>query len=184
MKFFKNNTYYAVLIFSLLITIAILIVYAGKPSDYNEKDYKKETRSGNTVRYVDLTEEDFWGGGERHVRVKNESGVSAYVRITLDYRVTDGEGGLCEYIISDNDYLSVNSDFWIQIGSSYYSKTPLDPGKYSPFFIESQKAADSNGNRVDLYININGIASSDVASLETEWGIKVDEKGQVTGGFS
>ena len=125
--------------------------------------------------------EEFWGGGERHVRVKNNSAIEAYVRCTPLFTVRDQYGNVCDAVIVENEILDVNYEDWVRIGSYYYCKKPVGGGKYTPFLIEGCKKTTEDGKRIELEFLVSAIDSSDAETVLGQWGISVNEDGTIGG---
>lgn len=144
--------------------------------------YANSDESGHrSPGMVDAVEEDFWGDGELHVRVKNVDVIGAYVRILPEFSARDKNGDLCDLIVNDEDHFIVNSEYWIKIGAYYYYKFKLAPGKYTQFFIESFDPADGRGNSVEVKFTVDALDCSDPLSVQEQWKINVNAFGEITG---
>ena len=125
---------------------------------------------------VSVKTEEFWGGGERHVRVLNTGKTTVFVRVTPYYKVTDPSGALRDAVVSDGAVLTVNTSSWIRRGGSYYCLTPVPPGKYTPFFIESCASSLPDGFALDISFVLRAVPADDLASLSS-WGLRVSSSG-------
>ena len=113
----------------------------------------------------DVIEEDFWGDGQRHVRVKNTGDVPVYVKITPSFTAKNASGEICDTIIRDDEVMDINHDCWLKRGGSYYYSIALKPGKYTAFFVSSCRTVDAAGNALDIRFDIDTVSAETFSEL-------------------
>ena len=143
--------------------------------------YVRDTSSGLSIRSEEngITTEEFWGDGKRHVRVKNQTSDEVYVRATPVYTVTDPQGRLVDAIISDGEYLEINTNGWFRIGGSYYYRYPLGAGKYTSFLITDALSVDKNGNYVKTDFILSSADRSSVLAGSCGWEVVLEAGGSI-----
>ena len=142
----------------------------------------KSDIDGNAIgRSVKLKEENFWGDGERHMRVRNQSDFPVYVKVTPYFTARDSSGEVCDCIVRDEDYLDLDLESWIKIGGSYYFRMPLEGNRYTPFLIRSCRTLDTYGRTVAVRFEISGIDAQDVKSVRDRWKVSVTDEGVIDG---
>ncbi len=150
------------------------------PADSGTLIFENAVGRDSAGRKVELEEENFWGGGERHVRVKNLSAFPAYVRVTPYFTARNGEGEVCDVIARDDEYLDLDLTDWIKIGGSYYYRTPLDARRYTSFLVNACKKTDPDGNTIGVRFELSGIDARDFESVRSKWKVTVSDDGTIT----
>ena len=168
---------------AFMLICAIIAIKAFLPSEKSEGalEYVSESDGSIIGRRIELKEENFWGDGERHVRIKNMSDHPAYVRVTPYYTVRASDGSVCDAIIRDGEVLALSSADWLMIGQSYYYKYPLAARKYTPFLIEGCSSLDPSGKVLEVRFEISGIDAEDVKTVRDRWKVSVTDEGVIEG---
>ncbi len=173
----KIDKYLTMSCAAIIICLLLLGMIAGIKTLF--KDEEKETVNTFVGSYVKVETEEFWGGGVRHIRVKNNGNIEAYVRCTPIFTVRDEKGNVCDAILVEDEVLDINYDAWVRIGSYYYCRKPVAGGKYTPFVVEGCKSETDEGYAIDLKLLVSAIDSSDPATVFAQWGISVNSDGTI-----
>ena len=125
-----------------------------------------------------ITEEQFNEntGLKEHVQIKNTSDIPAYIRVRLVSYNKDGDmivGGAGKLPSDD----ALNLADWVQIGSYYYCKTPIDAGQPTPELITSYQLEDGQV----LEILAEAIQSEPTRAVSDAWNITIGTDGTITG---
>lgn len=175
----KFDKYLTLSFAAITVCLIILGVISGIKTVFRES----QSEAVNTFigSYVKVETEEFWGGGERHVRIRNNSSTEAYVRCTPIFTVRDADGNVCDAVIVEEEVLNVNYRDWVRIGSYYYCKKPVGGGKYTPFLIEGCKSTTDDGKSIELKFLVSAIDSSDAGTVLMQWGIAPNDDGTIGG---
>ncbi len=173
----KIDKYLTLSCAAIILCLMLLGVIVGIKTLFKEE--AKESVNTFVGSYVRVETEEFWGGGERHIRVKNNGNIEAYVRCTPIFTVRDNSGNVRDAILVEEEVLKINYDSWVRIGSYYYCRMPVAGGKYTPFVVESCKSETDEGYRIDLKMLVSAIDSSDPATVQAQWGISVNPDGTI-----
>ena len=187
----KNDKTFGIIRFSgyLILFFAILCVSAYGIKSLISKDkqndallvYENVSDGSIIARTTQLKEENFWGDGKRHVRIKNLSDYAAYVKVTPYFTARDENGLIRDCIIRDEEFLDLDLANWVKIGDSYYYSTPLEAKKYTTFLVKDCRETDSDGNMVSVRFQLQGIDAEDRQSVKDKWHIELTEKGEILG---
>ena len=149
---FKKRSIEFCLYFVFITLLIIFVVYISKnvlsgsdDQKYNDDNYASVFLSSDEN---DIVEEDFWGGGKRHVRFKNCGNDTMYLKVTPYFSVIDKNGELCDCIVRDDRFADIDYNNWIKNGVGYIYKYPLQAGKYTQFFVNNCMGSDIHGNTV------------------------------------
>ena len=115
-------------------------------------------------------------GLKEHVQIKNTSDIPAYIRVRLVSYNKDGDiivGGAGKLPSDD----ALNLDDWVQIGSYYYCKTPIDAGQPTLELITSYQLEDGQV----LEILAEAIQSEPTRAVSDAWNITIGTDGIITG---
>lgn len=168
--------------FALLLCVyGLKTAISGGEPDAETLDYNNESDGSIIARSILLKEENFWGDGKRHVRVKNLSDYPAYVKVTPYFTARDGDGRICDCIINDESFLYLDLENWVKIGDSYYYSSPLEARKYTAFLVKDCRDTDANGNTVSVRFELQGIDAEDRRSVTERWRVEISDNGTIVG---